>query len=140
MADWNPMSRFSLTLAVVTFVCLLPHASSAQQAATGKAMFERYCSSCHGTDAKGDGPLANLLTTRPADLTQLAKQNGGTFPGVKVMRAIDGRDEVRAHGTSDMPVWGERFKAESPAVHTRETAVRGRAQEIVQYIQSIQEK
>ena len=138
MADWNPMSRFSFALAVVTFVCVLPGGSSAQQ--TGKAMFERYCSSCHGTDAKGDGPLANLLITKPADLTQLAKQNGGTFPGVKVMRAIDGRDEVRAHGTSDMPVWGERFKAESPPVHTRETAVRGTAQEIVQYIQSIQEK
>ena len=138
MADWNPMSRFSFVLAVVTFVCVLPGGSSAQQ--TGKAMFERYCSSCHGTDAKGDGPLANLLITKPADLTQLAKQNGGTFPGVKVMRAIDGRDEVRAHGTSDMPVWGERFKAESPPVQTRETAVRGTAQEIVQYIQSIQEK
>jgi len=132
------MSRFSLALEVVTFVCVLPGASSAQQA--GKARFERYCSSCHGTDAKGDGPLANLLTTKPADLTQLAKQNGGTFPGVKVMRAINGRDEVRAHSISDMPVWGERFKAESPAVHTRETAVRGTAQEIVQYIQSIQEK
>jgi mono/diheme cytochrome c family protein len=140
MADWNPISCFSVTLAIVTLVCLLPGASSAQQAATGKDMFERYCSSCHGTDAKGDGPLANLLTAKPADLTQLAKQNGGTFPGVKVMRAIDGREEVRAHGTSDMPVWGERFKAESAAVHTRETAVRGRAQEIVQYIQSIQEK
>lgn len=140
MADWNTMFRFPLTLALVTFVCVLPGASSAQQAATGKATFERYCSSCHGTDAKGDGPLANLLTKKPADLTQLARQNGGTFPGVKVMRAIDGREEVRAHGTSDMPVWGERFKAESAAVHTRETAVRGRAQEIVQYIQTIQEK
>lgn len=125
------MSRFSLALAVVTFVCVLPGASSAQQA--GKARFERYCSSCHGTDAKGDGPLANLLTTKPADLTQLAKQNGGTFPGVKVMSAINGRDEVRAHSISDMPVWGERFKAESPAVHTRETAVRGTAQEIVTF-------
>ena len=139
MADWNPVYRFSLTIAVVMSVGLLPSASSAQEA--GKATFERYCSSCHGTDAKGDGPLANLLTAKPVDLTQLAKQNGGTFPGVKTMRAIDGRDEVRAHGTSDMPVWGQRFKAETAAVaHTREAAVRGKAQEIVLYIQSIQEK
>ena len=34
----------------------------------GKARFEQYCSSCHGT-AKGDGPLVTLLTTKPADLT-----------------------------------------------------------------------
>jgi hypothetical protein len=62
--------------------------------------------------------VSNADTTKPADLTQLAKQNGRTFPGVKVMRGIDGRDEVRTHGTSDMPVWGERFRAESAAVHT----------------------
>lgn len=37
---------------------------------TGAAWFSRLCTQCHGTDAKGDGPLAARLTGRPADLTR----------------------------------------------------------------------
>jgi len=107
----------------------------------GKARFEQYCSGCHGTDGKGDGPLANLLTEKPVDLTQLAKNNAGQFPGTKVLRGIDGRDTIRAHGPSDMPIWGVNFKqAGARSSHTAESATRGVAQEIVQYIQTIQEK
>jgi len=133
---------FFTALAAAALLWALPGISSAQGvAAAGKDRFERYCSSCHGTDAKGDGPLANLLTEKPADLTQLAKENQGKFPGIKVMHQIDGRDTVRAHGTSDMPVWGESFKAAgTTSSPTGESAVRGTAQEIVRYIESIQEK
>jgi mono/diheme cytochrome c family protein len=129
-------------LAATALLWTLPGVSSAQGlSAAGKARFERYCSSCHGLNAKGDGPVANLLTKRPADLTQLAKANGGKFPGIKVMREIDGRDTVRAHGTSDMPVWGQSFKAANPATaNVGESATRGTVQEIVAYLQSIQEK
>jgi mono/diheme cytochrome c family protein len=129
-------------LAATLLFWALPGVSSAQGvAAGGKARFERYCSSCHGTDAKGDGPLADLLTKKPANLTQLAKNNGGKFPGIKVMHQIDGRDTVRAHGTSDMPVWGQNFKSMgTTSSQTGESAVRGTAQEIVSYLQTIQEK
>jgi mono/diheme cytochrome c family protein len=129
-------------LAATLLFWALPGVSSAQGvAAGGQAKFDRYCSSCHGTDAKGNGPLASLLTKKPANLTQLAKSNGGKFPGIKVMREIDGRDTVRAHGTSDMPVWGETFKAAgTTSSQTGESAVRGTAQEIVSYIETIQEK
>jgi mono/diheme cytochrome c family protein len=137
MPDYSRAISFA-ALAAAASLWALPGISSAQG---GKARFEQYCSSCHGTDAKGDGPLANLLTEKPADLTQLAKNNAGKFPGIKVMRDIDGRDTVRAHGTSDMPVWGVNFKAVgSRSSHTAESATRGSAQEIVQYIQTIQEK
>jgi mono/diheme cytochrome c family protein len=140
MADYSRAISFT-ALAAATLLWALPGVSSAQGEPAGKARFERYCSSCHGTDAKGDGPIANLLTTKPVDLTQLAKNNAGKFPGTKVMREIDGRDTVRAHGTSDMPVWGENFKAAGTrSSHTAESATRGAAQEIVQYIQTIQEK
>ncbi len=139
MPDYSRAISFT-TLAAAALLLALPGLSSAQ-GGTGKARFEQYCSSCHGTDAKGDGPLANLLTTKPIDLTQLAKKNGGKFPGTKVMHDIDGRDTVRAHGTSDMPVWGENFKiAGTQPANVRETATRAKVQRIVQYIQSIQEK
>lgn len=129
------------TLAAATLLWALPGVSFAQGQPAGKARFEQYCSGCHGTDGKGDGPLANLLTVKPVDLTQLAKNNAGKFPGTKVMRTIDGRDTIRAHGTSDMPIWGVNFKAAGTrSSPTGESATRGMAQEIVLYIQSIQEK
>ena len=49
----------------------------------GKIEYQSKCASCHGNDAKGDGPIADQLKIRPADLTQLAKKNGGlsaSFP------------------------------------------------------------
>ena len=140
MADYSRAISF-IVLAAAALLWTLPGVASAQGEPGGKARFEQYCSSCHGTDAKGDGPLVPLLTKKPADLTQFAKKNGGKFPGIKVMRDIDGRDTVRAHGTSDMPVWGVNFKAAGArSSHTGESATRGMAQEIVQYIQSIQQQ
>ena len=46
----------------------------------GADLYSNYCAACHGTDAKGTGPLANLLKSKPADLTLIAKRNGGQFP------------------------------------------------------------
>ena len=79
-------------------------------ASDAKAMFDSYCSPCHGKDAKGTGPAAKALVKAPADLTLIAKRNGGTFPDVKVKRYIEGADEVAAHGSRDMPMWGSLFR------------------------------
>ena len=75
------------------------------------AMFTSYCSPCHGKSGKGDGPAAAALTKAPADLTKISARNGGKFPEVKVKRYIEGLDEVSAHGSRDMPVWGQLFRA-----------------------------
>src|SRR3954447_4628052 len=72
--------------------------------ASGKEMFNAYCASCHGLDAKGSGPAAAALKTMPADLTALAKATGGKFPGMRVLSSIQGGSS--AHGSKDMPVWG----------------------------------
>jgi mono/diheme cytochrome c family protein len=90
--------------------------------ASGRDMYVRYCASCHGSEGRGDGPLAPSLTRLPADLTQLAKKNGGNYDERAVMSAIDGRREVVEHGTRDMPVWGAVFEEEGrgepyPAYH-----------------------
>lgn len=106
-------------------------------AAKGKVIYERYCASCHGRSARGDGVLAADLKVQPTDLTQLAARNGGSFAFVAVTRAIDGRQTTRAHGAPDMPVWGEIFKTtkgtDAPSV---ESAV-GR---LAHYIWTIQGK
>jgi mono/diheme cytochrome c family protein len=58
--------------------------------AAGKPVFEQYCATCHGRDAKGDGVASNLLTVKPADLTVISKKNNGTFPFWHVYSIIDG--------------------------------------------------
>lgn len=76
----------------------------------GPALSKAYCASCHGIDAKGDGPMAKSLKVKPADLTRIAARNGGTFPLMRVERIISGEDQPPSgHGTSKMPVWGPIF-------------------------------
>jgi mono/diheme cytochrome c family protein len=106
----------------------------------GRKVYEQNCAVCHGPQAKGDGVAMSLLTTKPADLTQIAKRNGGEFPFWKVYGVIDGREDVKGHGTRDMPIWGAEFRAQAGASPTAESQVRGRILELVYYLQSIQAK
>ena len=103
-------------------------------ASNGKQMFESYCAACHGKDAKGTGPAASALKKTPADLTRIAARNGGTFPDVKVKRFIEGLDEVPAHGSRDMPMWGELFREMDRG--TSEI----RVQALNDYLKSLQQK
>src|SRR5438128_11787607 len=96
---------------------LAPAGAAAQRTAeavptgtSGGELVKTYCASCHGKSAKGDGPLAESLRYRPADLTLIAKRNGGKFDPEKVYRIVDGREPVKDHGGTDMPVWGDAFK------------------------------
>jgi len=54
--------------------------ASAQQIDVGRTEYLSSCAACHGTDAKGSGPVSKELKTPPADLTILAKNNNGVFP------------------------------------------------------------
>lgn len=57
---------------------------------TGALDFAENCAACHGAAGRGDGALTGNLPKRPADLTQLAKRNGGVFPTTRVMAQIWG--------------------------------------------------
>jgi mono/diheme cytochrome c family protein len=74
----------------------------------GQADYERYCASCHGLEGTGHGPMRAVLTLAPTDLSALSAVNGGTFPLERVVKRIDGRDPLVAHG-SPMPVYGTLF-------------------------------
>ncbi len=78
----------------------------------GRTEFEWYCTACHGPDGKGDGPQAKSLAKKPADLTGIAKKNGGTFPFWRVYRIISGKEEVPGHESFDMPEFWRHFKSE----------------------------
>ena len=75
----------------------------------GKNAYLIYCSSCHGQDATGNGPVAQLLTIPSSDLTLLKQAGMEEFPFGEVKSTIDGRKEVKAHGFKQMPVWGDAF-------------------------------
>lgn len=104
----------------------------------GRSLFRTYCASCHGTEAKGDGPLARSMRTVPPNLTLLARRNGGTFDAAKVHRMIDGRTPVKGHGGEDMPVWGDAFKRSSDGYS--EKAVKARIDALVEFLRSVQAK
>jgi nucleotide-binding universal stress UspA family protein len=120
---------------------LLPAPALAQgpqmaQAVPGGEIYRTYCTACHGGAARGDGPLASSMTRKPADLTEIAKRNGGVYPSELVFRTIDGKKPVRGHGGPDMPVWADAF-ARSRDGGDEET-VRRMIQALVDYLESIQ--
>jgi mono/diheme cytochrome c family protein len=137
--------RVFWTFTAVAIAALLPWAVplSAQTPAgnrpspAGSGLFSTYCAVCHGADAKGTGPLADSLKRRPADLTLIARNNGGTFDRDVVKRVIDGRNPVKGHGGGDMPVWGDAFERSADA---GPQAVHERLDALVEYVASIQAK
>jgi mono/diheme cytochrome c family protein len=104
----------------------------------GSYLFKTYCATCHGKDARGDGPLAGSLRFAPPDLTVLGKRNGGTYPAEQVYRTIDGRKPVRGHGGPDMPVWGDAFKGTVDG-YTDEK-VKAKIDALVEFLRTIQEE
>lgn len=114
---------------------------------TGIGQYRAHCAQCHGTDGKGDGPVATALNVKPADLTMLAKNNGGTFPEERVFDSIKGTSAIPAHGTghgtTPMPVWGLAFRASTKSgtgADFTPQQVDRKIKLIVDYIKSIQQK
>jgi mono/diheme cytochrome c family protein len=103
----------------------------------GRIAYANFCASCHGLDGAGDGPVAEYLTIPLDDLRRLKAQHGGTFPVDLVYETIDGRDDVRAHGTRVMPVWGNVWTEHDGSPMPQEY-IEKRINEIVEYVRSIQ--
>jgi len=106
----------------------------------GAESFPRYCGSCHGMRGEGDGPAASALRTPPADLTRIAARRGGSFPAGEIARFIDGRFALAAHGSREMPIWGDRFGEAIPDASVGEEITRGKIATLVEYLKSIQRK
>ena len=104
----------------------------------GRTLYRRYCASCHGNEGRGDGPVAPALGQKPTDLTQIAAAHGGSFPIEAVVEAIDGTRSTRAHGVSEMPVWGEVFQTDPASPLEQQILARGRVIAIAYYLRSLQ--
>ena len=106
-------------------------------AAAGKQTYLHYCASCHGAEARGDGPAAVILKTTPPDLTTLAKRHDGKFPYEHVSDVLRFGTRFVAHGSSDMPIWGPIFASTE---NYDEVAVRKRIRDLSEYLASLQQK
>jgi mono/diheme cytochrome c family protein len=103
----------------------------------GPDLYRAHCSSCHGPEGKGDGPLAAALKTKPADLTALASKNNGKFPQERVRKFISGDEPTLAsHGSREMPVWGPIFHQ----IENDQDFGNVRLQNLVKFLETIQQK
>ncbi|MEW6291698.1 MAG: c-type cytochrome [Pseudomonadota bacterium] len=111
----------------------------------GKIEYEQSCANCHGMDGKGKGSIAQTFQLSVPDITTMAKRNGGVFPVSRVYDLIDGREEVKAHGTREMPIWGKYYSlGAAPRYddypYNPEAAVRGRILALIDYLYRLQQK
>jgi mono/diheme cytochrome c family protein len=103
----------------------------------GENLYQTYCSSCHGADGKGNGPMATWLKISPSDLTKIAARSGGKFPLVRVDRIISGEEALPSgHGTRAMPIWGPVFSQ----VTRDQDLGRVRIDNLARYLRDIQSK
>ncbi len=139
---WTKLGSLAGLLMATVLWATPGSAQEADVVTAGKREFRQHCAVCHGLGGTGDSVMVNLnlLTVKPPDLTQLSKRNKSTFPFWHVYRIIDGREAVKGHGTSDMPIWGDAFREEEGTSLTAETRASGRILQLVHYLQSIQEK
>ena len=78
----------------------------------GRRLFVSYCLLCHGTEGKGDGPLAKAMKISPADLTTTVRTRSDTIL-TKIItgegkQTITGRDRHNLLSEA-MPEWKNLF-------------------------------
>ena len=120
-------------------ILLVPNIAARKNPAIGPSghdIFMDRCAACHGDDGKGNGPAVGALKVAPADLTLLAKRNGGTFPAEQVKKIVGDWVDISAHGSREMPIWGDLFHAKNAA---DQQIANDRFKSLVAYMESIQQ-
>nr|CAD6597284.1 cytochrome c [Rhizobium sp. TCK] len=143
------MFRLSIAMTATFVACAsltFTDLARAQTMDVGRREYEQNCAVCHGVEGRGNGPLAAMLNQPVTDLQNLQADNGGVFPAQRLYEIIDGRQEVAAHGTRAMPVWGDIYSAEAPGqlgelftAADTEVYVRGRILSLIGHISTLQQ-
>lgn len=139
----SPMKcRFAIIISVIMLFSISGKVFGTEPSAVQE--YKENCARCHGIDGKGEGPDANEKPGyRPADLTQIARHNGGKFPRRKIYDVIDGGNRLPGHYNfnSPMPLWGLGFQLTGREYSKEsEAAVKRRINLLLDYLESIQLK
>lgn len=108
---------------------------SAAALASGAHLYGTYCADCHGVDGKGDGPAAPMLKAAPPDLTTLARNNRGTYPGGHVFQAVKWGGGVYRPRSGVMPVWASRL---TQGGNNDDARLSAQIMELTNYVESLQ--
>lgn len=90
----------------------------------GETHYLFFCAHCHGVNADGKGPYADLLKISPVNLTTL-KNSSDESVTERVLKAVDGRHKVGEGQKKDMPVFSDNLEVKT-------------IYEISEYLKSIQ--
>jgi Cytochrome C oxidase, cbb3-type, subunit III len=130
---------------ITVFMVVMTLALTARTAAaqSGKQDYEAYCTECHGSGGKGNGPSVQVIPMNPPppDLTQLAKKNGGKFPFDEVVDTIDGRKNIPSHERIQMPFLGATLQKRGQEFTPESNAeVKRRIESMARYVETLQQK
>ena len=135
----------AVAVGVVTTANAQQSSPAAPSVDVGKYEYDGHCAICHGLSgtAKEEGAYSSLLSKTIANLTILSKNNGGVFPFARVYQTIDGREQVQAHGTREMPVWGREYTAMGTNIspyYDPEAFARAKILALTEYVYRLQAK
>ena len=139
MRDRTRIPAVALLAVVAAAAASVPAAGAADYSVySGADLYHRFCESCHGKTAAGDGPVSHSLAVAVPDLARIAARHGGKFPENWVYRVIDGREALLSHGPRDMPVWGVELWREQGADVTAGEKTRDATTRLVEYLRGLQ--
>lgn len=106
------MMALTLVTVSVPEVAAEPFEDKLPAAFEGRRLYVSYCQLCHGTDGKGDGPLAKAMKISPADLNTTVRSRSDTIL-TKIItgegrQTITGRDRHNLLSEA-MPEWKDVF-------------------------------
>ena len=107
---------------------------------SGKQMYMDYCAPCHGKDGLGNGPAASAMKATPTNLTLLAKNNGGKYPAAHISAVLTFGASSAAHGSKDMPMWGNLFQSLDWSSGGKQVEAQQRINSLNSYLQTLQAK
>lgn len=87
---------------VISIIVLESVSARAQEQSDGKRLYQTYCSACHGSSGKGDGPAAKTLPVKPADHTRSAMSKHTD----QYLADIISKGGASVGKTPQMPAWG----------------------------------
>ena len=108
----RPFSRsYTVTLSLLALL-LHPYLLVAGEVAAGRALYQQYCSMCHGPQGKGNGPAAAAMNPKPRDHTDGPYMNALSDAHLtKVIR--EGGAAVQLSPL--MPAWKETLSSQQMA-------------------------
>jgi len=104
-----PAPALSVSATPKKGAALSPVPSKKGDPSKGKVLYRHYCAVCHGVAGRGDGPNAEYLDPRPADLSDAEYMAGATE---QTIFAVIERGGAALDLPSTMPVWGKTFSKE----------------------------